>query len=83
MANTFDYYQNAKILNEINRNIRFIKNQHDKEDCRQEVFAELYNEMPISESEAIKLVSRIARKFKRDNAKIACSETGLAEAYID
>jgi hypothetical protein len=82
MGNNFDYYENKNILRAIGCNINFIRNKHDKEDCQQEIFAELYSEMPMDERGAIRLVNQVAAKFKRDNAKIAYSEAGLAEAYL-
>ncbi len=83
MDNTLAYYQNENILKSIEFNTRFIPSSHDREDCRQEIFAALYDEMPIGEKEAVKLVNRIAAKFKRENVKQSKREISLKAAGID
>ena len=61
----FDYYQNPIIVAKIQSHLRRIKNRRDTEDCQQEIFAELYDFAPISESEALRIVERVGRKFRR------------------
>ena len=80
--NIFDYYQNPRILSAINRSLYYIRTSHDKEDCRQEIFAELYDFMPITEEDAVRIVNRIASRFRYYNSKILKHETGLTEAGI-
>lgn len=61
----FDYYENEQIISAISFQLRRIRNPRDKEDCKQEIFAELYDFTPIDESDALRIVSRIGRKFRR------------------
>jgi len=63
--NNFDYYTNPDILSAINTHMRHIKNVDDREDCRQEIFANLYDFMPLDQDEAIRLVDKIAMRFRR------------------
>jgi hypothetical protein len=78
----FDYYKNPRILSAIEKNVCRIKNYHDREDCRQEIFTELYSFMPFDENESIRLVNKVARKFQRADIKSNTFETGLQEAGI-
>jgi hypothetical protein len=68
LVNTFDYYKNETILKAISFELNRIKGGYDKEDCKQEIFAELYDFMPLDESTAVKIVSRVGRRYRR-NAK--------------
>jgi hypothetical protein len=81
-VNTLDYYNNPKIVSQIKKQILSIKNAQDKEDCRQEIFAELYDFMPLDEEETVNLIERVGRKFRRGIQCIAENETGLYEAGI-
>jgi hypothetical protein len=42
-----------------------IKNREDREDCNQEIFAELYDFMPLDVDEAKKIIKRVSMKFER------------------
>jgi hypothetical protein len=83
VVNTFDYYQNPEILSAIKTNVRHIKNSHDREDCSQEIFAELYSMMPLDTEDAISVVNKVAAKFKRDDLKINANELSFEELFID
>lgn len=65
LMNNFDYYTNPDILSAINTHMRHIKNADDREDCRQEIFANLYDFMPLDTDDAIRLVDKIAMRFRR------------------
>ena len=80
--NILDYYENPVILAAINTNIRHICNRFDREDCKQEIFAELYDFMPLNESDAVRLVNKVARKFKYHDMVRNQKEIGLKEAGI-
>jgi hypothetical protein len=80
--NTLDYYNNPKIVSQIDKQIISIKNYQDKEDCRQEIFAELYDFMPLDEEEAIRLIERVGRKFRRNVSAIYENEMGFYEAGV-
>ena len=80
--NAFDYYQNPKILAAMRIHTVRIKNHQDLEDFRQEVYAELYDFMPIDTDDAIKIVDRVGIKFRRGIARVSRHETGLTEAGI-
>jgi hypothetical protein len=82
LNNMLDYYKNPTILAAINTNIRHIKNRHDREDCKQEIFAELYDFMPLNEEEAIRLINRTASKFKYAEKLLNEKEISLKEAGI-
>lgn len=68
--NQLDYLQNDEILKVINFNLRFIKRPEDREDFRQEIWAELYDFMPQTTDDAIQLIDRAASKFKYKINKI-------------
>ena len=68
--NQLDYLQNDEILKVINFNLRFIKRPEDREDFRQEIWAELYDFMPQTTDDAIQLIDRAASKFKYKISKI-------------
>jgi hypothetical protein len=65
MPNTFDYYRNKNILRAIAHQTNRIRGEMDKEECRQEIFAELYDFMPLDENEALTIVNRVGVKFRR------------------
>lgn len=75
----FDYIGNKAIENAITLHLRYIHNSEDREDFRQEIYAELYDVFPEIEEEAVRLVNRIAMKFRRGNEKIAEHEMGYVE----
>jgi hypothetical protein len=66
MNNIFDYYKNPIILSEIHKELNRIKNGDDREDCKQEIYAELYDFMPMDDEDAIRIVRRIGRRFRRE-----------------
>ena len=72
--NALDYYNNPDIRRAMALETSYIRNKCDIEDCEQEIFAELYDFMPLDTTEAIRIVHRIAKRFKRRNLKIAKSE---------
>ncbi len=74
--NALDYYKNPIIISQIEKQTRSIKNGQDVEDCRQEIFAELYDFMP-SEDEALELIERVGRKFRRNVQRIAEHEVSF------
>ena len=80
--NALDYYNNPIIRSNIEKQTRGIKNSHDAEDCRQEIFAELYDFMPLDEDESIRLIERVGRKFRRCVQSVSVHETGYIEAGI-
>ena len=82
MNNTFDYYQNTEILKAISFQIKYIRGQADREDCRQEIFAELYDFMPLDDDEAIKIVNKVGCKYRR-HAKKNYAGTGEYYDYND
>ena len=69
MNNILDYYKNPDILGCIQYEMRFIKSKHDQEDCKQSIFAELYDFMPLDTEEASRLIRRVSRKFRRQTGK--------------
>jgi hypothetical protein len=80
--NALDYYNNPEITSFIKIELSFIKNKEDREDCNQEIFAELYDFMPLDVTESRRLIKRVCEKFKRTSRCIAENETGLYEAGI-
>jgi hypothetical protein len=81
-VNAFDYYQNPKITNSINGLTKRIISLQDREDCQQEIWAELYDFMPLDDEGAIKIIERVAKKFKRNRHDIYENEISYAEAGI-
>jgi hypothetical protein len=81
--NALDYYNNPEITSYIGQVMAHIKNKEDREDCRQEIFAELYDFMPLDVAESRLLIKRIAMKFARSVAKIAENEVSLSDARIN
>jgi hypothetical protein len=69
MNNLLDYYQNENILKAIRYEMNYIQTRSEREDCKQEIFAELYDFMPLDEYEAIKIVRKASRRFRRKSAK--------------
>jgi hypothetical protein len=65
MPNTFDYYRNKTILRAIAHQTNRIRGEMDKEECRQEIFAELYDFMPLDEDEALAIVNRVGVRYRR------------------
>lgn len=80
--NALDYYNNPEITSYIKSELGFIRNREDKEDCKQEIFAELYDFMPLDIPESRKLIKRVCEKFKRAVKDIGDNEIGLYEAKI-
>ena len=78
--NALDYYNNPTITSCMNRELSYIGNKEDRDDCRQEIYAEIYDIMPLDEKEALRLVKRVSEKFKRRVSKILDNETELDEA---
>ena len=59
-----------------------IKNREDREDCQQEIWAELYDFMPLDVDEAKKIIKRVAMKFERASKQLYETEIGYYEAGI-
>lgn len=74
---SLDYYENPRIRSAISIHESHIHNREDREDCRQEIFAELYDFMPLDEDEAIRLVDKVAMRFRRGAIKISENEVPL------
>jgi hypothetical protein len=81
--NALDYYNNPIIISAIGKQTRSIKNDQDIEDCRQEIFAELYDFMPLDDDESLKLIERVGRKFRRNVQKSAENEISLSDAGLN
>jgi hypothetical protein len=67
LVNQFDYFNNPSINSAIGVHMRHIKNREDQADCRQEIYANLYDFMPLDTDEAITLIDRVAMKFRRNS----------------
>ena len=80
--NALDYYNNPEIISAIRLHETKIKNREDREDCRQEIFTELYDFMPLDTDEAIKIVDRVGIKFRRNVKNVYENEIGYIEAGI-
>ena len=80
--NAFDYYKNPTVTKTIDRFLRYIKNQSDRDDFAQEVYAELYDFMPPTDEDSIRLINKVADKFQRSVKRIDTFESGLDEEGI-
>jgi hypothetical protein len=80
MLNAFDYYQNETITSRISLLTSKIQSREDKEDCQQEIWAELYDFMPITTDEALTIIERVAKKYKRTRHAIYNHEVSFEEA---
>lgn len=80
--NALDYYENPEIVSYLSRELRYISNREDREDCQQEVWVELYNFMPLDTVEAKRLIKRVCEKFKRGRLAVYTKECDLEEAGI-
>lgn len=79
--NALDYYQNPEIVKYI-KDVTFrIANTQDKEDCNQEIFAELYDFMPLDLAEVKRIIKRVAMKFERDERRLTDREVSFEEAF--
>jgi len=78
--NAFDYYNNPEITSYIKSEIGYITNREDREDCQQEIFAELYCFMPLDVTDSRRLIRRVCKKFKRSVKRIAEKEISLSGA---
>jgi hypothetical protein len=81
----YDYYTNPQVLSAIGLHLRHIKNDSDREDFRQEIFANLYDFMPIETNETIRLIDKVAMRFRReyiDQNKGDCEHKGDAYIYL-
>ena len=79
---TFDYYNNPDIVRYIASEIAYIQNREDREDCQQEIWAELYDFMPLDVHDSKRLIKRVCEKFKRGTTRTMHNETVL-EALFD
>ena len=77
--NAFDYYSNPKIKGYIDSEVAYIKNAEDREDCRQEIWANLYDFMPLDITEARRLIKKTCEKFKRGVKNIYENECELKD----
>jgi len=78
--NALDYYNNPEITSYIKSEIGYITNREDREDCQQEIFAELYDFMPLDVADSRRLVKRVCEKFKGTVRRIAEKEISLSGA---
>jgi hypothetical protein len=76
MTNKLDYYKNPDILKAISFQTKRIRHAIDAEDCQQEIFAELYDYMPLETEEAIRIVNRVGAKFRRNTNEFNKSAEG-------
>jgi hypothetical protein len=65
MNNIFDYYKNPEIIEAISKETMRIKGSFDKEECKQEIFSELYDFMPMDIEEAKRLIFKIGKRYRR------------------
>ena len=80
--NALDYFQNKDILDYMSSAMRHIRNSEDREDCRQEMFAELYDFMPLDLEESKRVINRVVTRFRRGVERYS-NETGYDEAGIE
>jgi hypothetical protein len=78
--NNFDYYKNPILINAIEKHSSYIHAHCDKEDFRQEVYAELYDFMPIDDEESIRLINKIAFRFRKAIKNNSTNEISLDTA---
>lgn len=78
--NALDYYLNPDIIKAINGHLAHIHNSEDREDCRQDIFAELYDFCPLDTAEAVTIVNRIGMRFRRGVKLREDNETNFDEA---
>jgi hypothetical protein len=74
-----DYYNNDEIRTYTNQELKYIKNREDREDCQQEIWAEIYDFMPLDVPDTKRLIKRVCEKFKRGVHYIDENETILDE----
>lgn len=75
--NALDYYNNPEITSYMKQELVHIRNREDREDCEQEIFAELYDFMPLDTVEAIRIVKRVCERFKRTVSNILTHEVSI------
>lgn len=63
--NALDYYKNPQILSAISYQVNRIKGAYDKEECQQEIYAELYDFMPLDIEDAQRIINRVGCKYRR------------------
>ena len=74
-----DYYKNENILKAISVHMKHIKCHEDREDCKQEIWANLYAFMPLDEDEAIRLVDSSAMRFRRHYVDVSKNQYEILE----
>ena len=79
--NALDYYNNPEIISYINRELSYIKNREDREDCQQEIWASLYDFMPLDIDESKRLIKKVCEKFKRGRNAIYENETNIDSCF--
>lgn len=77
-----DYYNNPEIVSFMKQETAYIKNHEDRQDCEQEIFANLYDFMPLDVRDATKLIKRTCERFKRGCQRISEKEISLEDAGI-
>lgn len=80
--NPFDYYTNPEIIKYIKKELKYIANIEDKEDCRQDIFSDLYAFMPLDIYQSKKVIKNVCEKFKRRKNKIFDNEMSYKEAGL-
>ncbi len=80
--NAFDYYANPEISKRISFVTGKIPTSSDREDCAQEIYAEMYDFMLLDTDEAIRIVERIAKRYKRARRSILETEVDLSDDIV-
>jgi len=78
-VNALDYYNNPVITQRISNITRRIRSIENREDCQQEIWAEIYDFMPLDDAEAIRIIERIAKRYKRNSKDVYDNETSINE----
>jgi hypothetical protein len=71
-----DYISNLEITRLISWQTKRFRNTEDKDDCKQDIYAELYAFSPIDIDEAMTIINRVSRRHLRRVVRI--SETEIA-----
>jgi len=80
--NALDYYNNPEIVSYMRKEIAYIRNAEDRQDCEQEVFAELYDFMPLDILGSKRIIKNVCEKFKRGCHSLAEHEISLEDAGV-
>ena len=64
--NALDYYTNPEIVTFMKRETAYVCNPQDHAECEQEIFAELYDFMPLDVLGSKRIIKRVCERFKRN-----------------